>query len=371
MRLFGGPGGFASPGPAARTLHAPPPWRILSPLPHPERGNAPMLRALGIEAAEETVYRALLGQPSATPVQIAETLELSEPDVAKALARLEEHGLVHRAADGGYRAAPPAVALGALITERRDGLRMAEHALVTMAEEHRAALAGRTIGSLIEVVTGVDAIRLRFLQVQQAARVQVRSFITTPFIAVPPGQNPAEPAAVDRGVRFRVVLERAVLEQPGVIDETVDSLSRGVGVRVADQLPIKFIIADTDLALVPVAVEASGEPGAVLLHRSGLLTAIEALFETVWARAHPLELLTAAAGSAQIAEIDKHGLLDLDRKIVALLLAGLSDQAVSTQLDLSMRTLQRRLRHLMDIAGVRTRMQLGWYAAENGWFKPA
>lgn len=60
-----------------------------------------MLRALGIEAAEETVYRALLGQPSGTPVQ-------------------------------------------------------------------------------------------------QAARVQVRSFITTPFIAVPPGQNPAEPAAVDR-----------------------------------------------------------------------------------------------------------------------------------------------------------------------------
>jgi DNA-binding NarL/FixJ family response regulator len=57
---------------------------------------------------------------------------------------------------------------------------------------------------------------------------------------------------------------------------------------------------------------------------------------------------------------------ELDRKIVALLLAGLSDQAISTQLDLSQRTLQRRLRHLMDVAGVRTRIQLGWYAARSG-----
>ncbi|MEV0724453.1 hypothetical protein AB0I37_16955 [Micromonospora purpureochromogenes] len=37
------------------------------------------------------------------------------------------------------------------------------------------------------------------------------------------------------------------------------------------------------------------------------------------------------------------------------------------QLDLSLRTLQRRLRHLMDTAGVRTRMRLSWYGVQNGW----
>ena len=41
-----------------------------------------------------------------------------------------------------YVAAPPAVALGALITDRRDGLRLAEQALASLAEEHRAAVAG-------------------------------------------------------------------------------------------------------------------------------------------------------------------------------------------------------------------------------------
>jgi predicted transcriptional regulator len=329
-----------------------------------------MLRALGIDAAEETVYRVLLGWPVATTTQLAERLELSEPEVAKAMARLEECGLLDKAPEGGYRAAPPAAALGALISERRDGLRLAEQALAALAQEHRAAAAGRAIGSLIEVVTGVDAIRQRFLQVQQSARVQLRMFTTTPFVVMPPGENVAERAAVNRGVRFRVVLERAVLEQPGCVEEAIDSLRHGLDIRMADALPMKLVIADADLALVPVAVDAGGEPGAVLLHPSGLLTGIVALFETIWDRAHRLDLVTDPGGDARITEVDQDGLTDVDRSIVALLVAGLTDHAVCTQLDLSIRTLQRRLRHLMDISGVRTRMQLGWYAAEQGWIKP-
>ncbi|WP_416900553.1 hypothetical protein [Micromonospora echinospora] len=50
-----------------------------------------------------------------------------------------------------------------------------------------------------------------------------------------------------------------------------------------------------------------------------------------------------------------------------MLLAGLTDQVVAAQLGLSLRTLQRRLRYLMDPVGVQTRMQLGWHAARHGW----
>ena len=49
------------------------------------------------------------------------------------------------------------------------------------------------------------------------------------------------------------------------------------------------------------------------------------------------------------------------------MLAGLTDQAVAGQLDLSLRTVQRRLRWLQDLAGVQTRMQLGWHAARHDW----
>jgi DNA-binding NarL/FixJ family response regulator len=278
---------------------------------------------------------------------------------------------VIRSADEQFTAAPPAMALGSLISQRRDGLRMAEHALVTFAEEHRAAMTGSSISDLIEVVTGVDAIRHRFLQVQHAARTQVRSFITAPFVALPPDENTAEPMALDRGVRFRAVLDRAVLAEPGIVHDAIDSLRNGVQLRVADHLPMKLVLADSDLGLVPLAMTEAGEPGAVLLHRSGLLDALDALFETVWRAAHPLELSGTEGGSEAPVEVGPHGPTELDRRILALLLAGLTDLTTATQLGLSPRTLHRRLRHLMDMAGVRTRMQLGAHAVRNGWTDPS
>ncbi|MEU7871819.1 helix-turn-helix domain-containing protein [Dactylosporangium sp. NPDC049140] len=46
--------------------------------------------------------------------------------------------------------------------------------------------------------------------------------------------------------------------------------------------------------------------------------------------------------------------------MLALLLAGLSDQAIAGQLDTSLRTVQRRIHAL-------TRIQLGWHAARKGF----
>ncbi|MFD9357228.1 helix-turn-helix domain-containing protein [Streptomyces sp. NPDC060031] len=329
-----------------------------------------MLDVLGLEPDDERVYRALLGLPNSTAVPLSELLGLSQRHVDQALSRLVGWGLVTRSADERFTAAPPAMALGALISQRRDGLRLAEQALVTFAEEHRAAMTGSSISDLIEVVTGADAIRHRFLQVQQAARTQVRSFVTAPFVALPPDENTAEPMAIGRGVHFRAVLDRTVLAEPGIIDEAIDSLHNGVELRVADQLPMKLVLADADLGLVPLAVTPAGEPGAVLLHRSGLLDALDALFETVWRTAHPLGLSGTGGEPGTTVELGSGGPTDVDRKILALLLAGLTDLTAAAQLGLSPRTLHRRLRHLMDMAGVRTRMQLGGHAIRHGWVEP-
>jgi sugar-specific transcriptional regulator TrmB/DNA-binding CsgD family transcriptional regulator len=332
-----------------------------------------MLGAVGLSADEEMVYRTLVRRAAATTAELAAASGLPEPVTAQVLAILVERGLATLTGPAfgdarepkrqHYTAAPPAIALGPLITEHQESLRAAELALAALAEEHRAAAAGRSIDELIEVVTGVDAIRHRFLQVQQAAREEIRTFVTTPFVAVPPGENPAEDAAVDRGVRFRAVLERTVLAEPGAVEEAVSSLRQGVEVRVVESVPIKMVLADADLGLVPLRVTADAEPGAVLLHRSGLLFALGALFEQVWRDAYPLRL-TAGAG---IAEREPEGVTELDRKILALLLSGLTDQAVAAQLEISRRSLQRRLRHLMDLAGAQSRMQLAGHASRHGW----
>ncbi len=56
-----------------------------------------------------------------------------------------------------------------------------------------------------------------------------------------------------------------------------------------------------------------------------------------------------------------------DLEILSLLLAGLTDVSVAKQLDLGLRTVQRKVKRLMELAGVTTRLQLGWHAYERGW----
>jgi DNA-binding NarL/FixJ family response regulator len=42
---------------------------------------------------------------------------------------------------------------------------------------------------------------------------------------------------------------------------------------------------------------------------------------------------------------------------------------VARQLDVGLRTVQRRVRSLMDATGATTRIQLGWAAYEHGWLR--
>ena len=58
---------------------------------------------------------------------------------------------------------------------------------------------------------------------------------------------------------------------------------------------------------------------------------------------------------------------DIDAQVLSLLLAGLTDAALANHLSTSLRTVQRRVRGLMERADVETRMQLGWRASELGW----
>ena len=49
------------------------------------------------------------------------------------------------------------------------------------------------------------------------------------------------------------------------------------------------------------------------------------------------------------------------------MLVGSTDAAVANQLGLGLRTVERRIRSLMQRAGVDTRIQLGWQARDRGW----
>ncbi|MYR17922.1 helix-turn-helix transcriptional regulator, partial [Streptomyces sp. SID6137] len=132
-------------------------------------------------------------------------------------------------------------------------------------------------------------------------------------------------------------------------------------VRMADRVPTKLVVADRSLAMVPLTSH-SAEPAALVVHASGLLELLAGLFESVWREALPLRLNTDGA-----AEEVPDGPDGTDLEVLSLLLAGLTDASVAKQLDLGLRTVQRRVKRLMELAGVTTRLQLGWHAYERGW----
>ena len=319
------------------------------------------LGALGLEDTHEAAYRALVSVGAADVADLARRLARGERDTEGALRRPEQHGLAARspARPGRWVAAPPGVALGALLTRQRHELGRAELAAALLAEEYRAA-AEPPVHDLVEVVTGAAAVDQRVLQLRLGANDEVCALVTDNPVVVPGVGNDAEEQATGRGVRYRVVVERSVLDQPSGVTGLTATLGRDE-VRVADRVPAKLVVADGSLALVPLTAHSS-EPAALVVHAGGLLELLSGLFESVWRDALPLRL-----GASGVREHGPQQPDDTDLEILSLLLAGLTDASVAKQLDLGLRTVQRRVKHLMELTGVTTRLQLGWHAYERDW----
>jgi sugar-specific transcriptional regulator TrmB len=324
-----------------------------------------VLATLGLSSEEEALYRTLVEFPSASVERLSQALTLPPAEVERLLAALSVQGLVARtgsAPEARFVASSPAVALGPLVRQRREDLRRAELELAALTERFWVSASDRTAGDLVEVITGVELVAKRFAQLQRGAEKEVRALVTAQVLAVARRDNPDEDEGVQRGVHYQVVIERAIFEQQGADDDMAGAVRAGEDVRVVEKVPIKMLIADQNMAMVPM--DSTGHaPAALLVHRSGLLDALIALFDSVWAKARPLRL--EATGLTENGSVQ--ALAEMDRQILILLLAGLTDASISTQLGLSMRTVQRRVREMMDQAGVHTRLQLGWHAARSGW----
>jgi DNA-binding CsgD family transcriptional regulator len=158
-------------------------------------------------------------------------------------------------------------------------------------------------------------------------------------------------------VRYRVIVESAVLERPGFLTVAREMAQIGEEIRVLPRLPTRMFIADDQMALVPMHAHGDDRGfGALLIHPSGLLDLVSSIFEEYWAAASAFLPVSAVPTTEEV-----------DRDLLRLLLLGVTDAAAAAQLGISLRTVQRRVADLMEIAGVTTRMQLGAEAVRRSW----
>lgn len=331
--------------------------------------DEPFEGVLGASLSPEALraYRAVVATSSTDDATLAAAVDVTVETAAELLEELVTRGFASALADDGgrqrYTAVPPSIALGTAVAEQEDVVARARAELDRLEEMYRTVSMEGGADDIVQVVRGADTVAEWFARVQAGAVREVCAFVQYPVAVTAADQNDIEDELVARGVRYRVLLERSMLEAyPAGLDAFAASLAAGEEARAVDALPLRMILVDRELAFLPVLSDRERAFAAALIVRpSALLTGLIALFDTVWSTATPI-VLEAGAADPSVGVVD-----DMDARLLSFLLAGQTDEAAASHLGVSLRTVQRRVRDLMDRAGVRTRVQLGWHAARAGW----
>ncbi|MFD7939393.1 LuxR C-terminal-related transcriptional regulator [Streptomyces sp. NPDC048253] len=207
---------------------------------------------------------------------------------------------------------------------------------------------------------GMDAIQDRIEQLSLRATEEVATLM--------PG-GPQDPALIEaakrldsqvrgRGVAMRTVGLESLRKDPPTLVYARWLTEIGAEVRTAPSLPIRMLIYDRRVALVPVDPDNSAL-GALEVTDPGTVTVILALFEQIWSTSRPVGDTTPAT--------DDDGLSPQERELLLLLSQGLTDERAGRQLGLSARSVRRMMAGLMERLGARSRFEAGLRAAENGW----
>lgn len=330
-----------------------------APQPIPTRPADGGLQAAGIGAAEERLYRALLRHPRASLAQLAASAGTSPARARRGVDRLASMGLLSRqGSPARFVAAAPDIAVDALILRRQEELERCRMAAAALLPEYRE---GRQhADGLVEVIVGWEATHQRSVQLLRAARHEVLMFDKPPYLT--PLDNPVELEALARGVAWRAIYAPEALAIPERSDPLRAWQQAGEQARVCAQVPLKLLIADRSLALLPLAADGDDQPEymAILVHPCSLLTTLGMLFDMLWERSLPFRW--GGEPMAADGDLDK-----TDQTILQLLTAGFKDQAIARQLGLSVRTVRRRLGNLMAAHGLSSRFQLGQLALQRGW----
>ncbi|MGZ0149754.1 helix-turn-helix domain-containing protein [Kribbella sp. WER1] len=316
-----------------------------------------------LDAHEEHTYRLLVGLSAARAGELAEVAELPPQEADEVLQRLQAKGLVSvQAADEPvFRPLPPDVAFGTTLLRRQESLEAARKTVAALSEEFRASAGRRDAHHLVEVIIGATTLRERLRDLQNSAREEILWFCRANPLAMQGAENTEEYGALSRGVRYRAIYERALIETPGELDTIAEGVSWGEEARVVPTLPVRLAIVDRSTAICPLVRddETVGEPSAAIINQGQLLDALLALFESYWEFATPVRLQPDAP--------TPEGLDDSERLLLSLLVGGVPDKSIATQLGISRRTVQRRLDRLMALAGVDTRTGLAFQAAKRNW----
>jgi sugar-specific transcriptional regulator TrmB len=256
-----------------------------------------------------------------------------------------------------YFPTPPDVAVDLLFTKRQDELQRARAVAQQWQSKQRQA-SGKE--QPIEIVSGREAIMHRFQHMHRSSREEIVCLERPPYVvSATYHYADVQQVAMARGVGLRTIIDTSVLDIPGKLESLRRNIANGEEIRVLPRMPLKMLIADRRLALVPLSLEQARDI-ALVLRTSLLLDALCELFEILWERGTPFGTAAVAMPNSERARRAVDG-----DTLVSLLAAGMNDKSIAQELGISARTLERRILDLFRSLDSKTRFQAGWQSAHR------
>lgn len=312
------------------------------------------LTELGASSLAGAAYAALVADGPSTARTVGASLDVDEAEAQEALASLEELGLVQRLDDGRALAVTPRTALDQVArrhAHRASQARLAADELAQLWSVHQ----GRA--DYLEVVPSMAAARDIQARVLHDSERMIRALSIGSSKRPRMAEGLAETLA--RGTEVRSIYGAEVLRNPTALEVVQECIAHGERSRVFPGVPMNLFVSDDRFALMVVRVPSERLADGIVVHPSDLLDTLVGVFEAFWRLAVPVSASTSPS------RVDKES--PETQRLLTNLAAGLTDQAIARDLDVSERTVRRRISQLQELLGAQTRFQLGVQASRHGW----
>ncbi len=265
--------------------------------------HSPRLIGLGLTRYEAAVYLALLGRQGFTPPQVATRAGVPRQRIYDVLASLCTQGLCierHREGRRLFYAVDPAVALPALLEDQRRR-QEAEQARQQAQVADLIALLAPTFRAgndvddpldYVDVLLDPRRVAERAVALARSAEREIRVCFRRPLIASPEENLLEVRDPLSRGLCYRAIYERAVLEDTELRSWVRQFVAWGQQARVVTELPIKTNLFDERVALLSLQDPLTGKPSftALCVTHPGFTQMLSIAFEGLWAQGEELQV---------------------------------------------------------------------------------
>lgn len=327
-----------------------------------------------VRARARELYALALRDADWTPDGVCAGFGWTREQLAEVLDALAELGLAapFPGVSSGWSMHSPATSMAQMLAA---GQRTAEELVTAVSRAHTALAQVVTefqpvhfqqlAEGRIEVAVQPAQIAAILDEASRSSRSEILSL--HPGRPLPAGRlsqaNDRNRETLQRGVAMRTIHLATSAAAPHMRSHLKQLVGDGAEVRVATTLPMRLIIIDQDVAVVPSldsksTSEEEATPPAMVLRSPAMVAVLRQFFEYFWASSTDL---ISEEGSVGGVSGTRH------REVVRLLASGLTDEAIARKLGLSDRTVRRIVAELMQQIGAESRFQAGVKMVRLGW----